>query len=414
MSDAGHTSYDEVPTTGYPFSQTHPDRLETVPRLLGVGAAPADRCRVLELGCTDGGNLIPMAVSLPGSSFHGIDLSGRQIAAARKIIQALELENIEVRHLDIAQVGGDFGTFDYIICHGVYSWVPARSRAISCESAVVPESARRGLRQLQHLSRLAYSRNDPRHDVLPHQAVQRPERPSPASPEAARVPGQVVCRTDRAVRHVATRRIAGSEPGVDSYVLHEHLEEVNEPLYFYQFVERATARRLQYLGEADLAAMAPTNFPPEVRDVLQMMATDVAHLEQYMDFVRNRTFRQTLLCHEGIRLSPRLRVEDLAGFYVASPARPVAERPDLHSLSPEQFRTPGGSVISVSQPISKAAMLDLSEKWPRDVSVAELGQCAWQRLSGRASSQGATEAEELQIMGQSLVSAYTAARARGL
>ncbi len=161
MSDATHTSYDEVPYEGYPFPQTHPDRLATVARLLGVGAAPAESCRVLELGCTDGGNLIPMAASLPHSSFLGIDLSGRQIAAARKIIQALALENIEVRHLDIADVGDDFGTFDYIICHGVYSWVPAPIQDEVLRICAVPEPARRGLRQLQHLSRLAPPRNDP-------------------------------------------------------------------------------------------------------------------------------------------------------------------------------------------------------------------------------------------------------------
>jgi methyltransferase-like protein len=133
-----------------------------------------------------------------------------------------------------------------------------------------------------------------------------------------------------------------------------------------------------------------------------------------MDFLRNRTFRQTLLCHAGIPLSPRLRVEDLARFYVASLARPVAERLDLDSQSPEQFRTPGGLVISVSQPISKAAMFHLSEIWPRYVSVVELRQCARQRLSGRSSSQGAAEADELQILGQFLVSAYTAASRPGI
>jgi methyltransferase-like protein len=142
-----------------------------------------------------------------------------------------------------------------------------------------------------------------------------------------------------------------------------------------------------------------------------MMATDVVHLEQYMDFLRNRTFRQTLLCHEEIRLSPRLRVEDLARFYIASPARPVAERLDLDTQSPEQFRTPGGLVVSVSQPISKAALLHLLEIWPRYVSVVELRQCARQRLGGR---HGAALAEELQILGQFLVSAYTAASRPGI
>jgi tRNA G46 methylase TrmB len=83
------TSYDEVPYESYPFPQTHPDRLVTVATLLGMRPAPVGRCRVLELGCAAGGNLIPMALTLPESSFVGIDLSGRQIADGRKIIEAL-------------------------------------------------------------------------------------------------------------------------------------------------------------------------------------------------------------------------------------------------------------------------------------------------------------------------------------
>jgi methyltransferase-like protein len=70
--------------------------------------------------------------------------------------------------------------------------------------------------------------------------------------------------------------------------------------------------------------------------------------------------------------------------------------------------------MSVSQPISKAAMLHLSETWPSYVSVVELRRYARQRLSSRSSSQAATEAEELQILGECLVSAYTAASRPGI
>src|SRR5262249_10589850 len=64
-ADRPATSYDEVPYESYPFSQTHPDRLATVATLFGMRPAPVDRCRVLELGCAAGGNLIPMALALP-------------------------------------------------------------------------------------------------------------------------------------------------------------------------------------------------------------------------------------------------------------------------------------------------------------------------------------------------------------
>src|SRR5262245_62555163 len=95
-ADRPATSYDEVPYESFPFAQTHPDRLATVATLFGMQPAPADRCRVLELGCAAGGNLIPMAVALPQSSFLGIDLSGRQVADGQKVVGALGLTNIEL------------------------------------------------------------------------------------------------------------------------------------------------------------------------------------------------------------------------------------------------------------------------------------------------------------------------------
>src|SRR5262249_18767962 len=86
------TSYDEVPYPSVPFPQTHPDRPATVATLLGLNPVPADRCRVLELGCASGGNLIPLAYGLPDSTFLGIDLSSEQIAQGQKTVQALGLQ----------------------------------------------------------------------------------------------------------------------------------------------------------------------------------------------------------------------------------------------------------------------------------------------------------------------------------
>src|SRR5262249_13699905 len=106
-------------------AQTHPDRLATVATLFGMRPAAVDCCRVLELGCAAGGNLIPMAQALPGSSFLGIDLSARQVAEGAKVVAALGLTNVALRRQRILDVDESWGTFDYILCHGVSSWVPA-------------------------------------------------------------------------------------------------------------------------------------------------------------------------------------------------------------------------------------------------------------------------------------------------
>ena len=119
------TGYDRVPYPGHPFAQTHPDRLATVATLFGLRPAPPDACRVLELGCGDGGNLVPMAYGLPGTTFSGIDLAGRAIERARRLASALGLDNVRFEHADLTAARGEF---DYVIAHGVYSWIEPTAR----------------------------------------------------------------------------------------------------------------------------------------------------------------------------------------------------------------------------------------------------------------------------------------------
>src|SRR5262249_55133698 len=71
---------------------------------------------------------LPMAVELPGARFLGIDLSRRQVDDGRAIVEALGLRNVELETVSLMDVDDAFGRFDYIICHGVYSWVPAEAR----------------------------------------------------------------------------------------------------------------------------------------------------------------------------------------------------------------------------------------------------------------------------------------------
>src|SRR4051812_16703911 len=115
--------YDEIPYEAHSVTNSHPDRVATVARLFGLKPKRIDRCRVLELGCATGANLIPMAERHPGSTFVGIDYSIRQIETGRDAVARLGLTNVDLKHLSIMDAGAELGKFDYIIAHGVYSWV---------------------------------------------------------------------------------------------------------------------------------------------------------------------------------------------------------------------------------------------------------------------------------------------------
>ncbi|MEY4159483.1 MAG: hypothetical protein RLZZ136_104, partial [Pseudomonadota bacterium] len=116
--------YDLLPYESKPFPQSQPARLGGLAKLFGLEAAPLENARVLELGCASGGNLIPHAVRYPGATFVGVDLARSHVAAGRARIERLGLSNAEILCQSFTEIGEDLGAFDYIICHGVHSWVP--------------------------------------------------------------------------------------------------------------------------------------------------------------------------------------------------------------------------------------------------------------------------------------------------
>lgn len=135
-------AYDEFPYESKPFEGSHPNRPAAVGGLYGMRTAPPDRCRVLELGCASGGNLLPMAAYLPGSEFVGVDLSAVQIEAAQRAAAMAWLANVRFHAASIADITPDFGRFDYVVAHGVYSWVPplVRDKLLAvCAANLAPE-----------------------------------------------------------------------------------------------------------------------------------------------------------------------------------------------------------------------------------------------------------------------------------
>src|SRR5437762_1595533 len=134
--------YDAVSYPGYAHAQTHPDRLSTIAALFGMTPGPSERCRVLEVGCGDGHNLIGMASALPESTFVGFDLAGQPIASGREMLERLGLKNVTLTQQDLMSLTPDIGSFDYVIAHGFYAWVPSpvQDRLLTlCREVLAPQ-----------------------------------------------------------------------------------------------------------------------------------------------------------------------------------------------------------------------------------------------------------------------------------
>lgn len=413
MPEAQLTSYDVVPYESYPYAQTHPDRLATVAALLGLKPAPVGRCRVLELGCAAGGNLLPMAVALPESRFLGIDLSARQVAEGQATLEALGLTNVELWHLSILDVDDRMGEFDYVICHGVYSWVPSpvQEKILDvCQRSLAPN----GVAYISYNTYPGWHMRGMIRDMMAYHARQFVE-PAVRIQQARNLldfMARSVSQENSPFSLLLKSEVEAIRQSRDAYLFHEHLEECNEPVYFYQFAERASAHGLRFLGEVELAAMVPGNNPPEVESVLRMLAPDLLHMEQYMDFLRNRMFRQTLLCHRHHTPNYSLRPEQLRAFHVASPVKPVSDQSDIHSSAYLKFQGADGLTVDSCEPIVKAALLHLSELWPRSVPFDMLRAAARTRLSGESPLDDDALTRDTQVLGHNLLSFYASASTR--
>ena len=349
--------YDEVLYAGHPFAQTHPNRLGTIARLFGMNPAPPRACSVLELGCGDGGNLLPMAYTLPGSRFLGIDASRRGLERGTALATALGIGNLELRHLDLLAADAGLGTFDYIVAHGVYSWTPpeVRERLLAiCREHLAPQG-------VAYISYAAYPGAHVKtmvSDMLKHHArgFTEPERQI----EQARALLSFLSNArpeDDAYSLLLRQEIDRLAARDGNTIFHDELSRYNQPFYFHEFAASAAAHSLQYLGEADFFEMQDCGQTAEATAMLRRLATNLIDREQYLDFLKCRRFRQTLLCHAGVPLDRHLQSARMREFSIAAPRAPQNDQ--------------AGSPVS-SHPIAGALLAVTGEAWPAALSFPEL------------------------------------------
>jgi methyltransferase-like protein/SAM-dependent methyltransferase len=405
MSDALQASYDELAYQSFPFAQTHPDRLATLGWLFGLTPAPIERCRVLEIGCSSGGNLIPVAATLPQSEFVGIDFSAGEIDDGKADVAALSLGNVRLMQMDIKDFGDEFGTFDYVVAHGVYSWVSndVQDKLLAiCARQLSPV----GIAYVSYNTLPGWRMRGAVREAMRYHTRQFSDAKTRVAQARAMLDFLAESlHDDTSAYGVMLREEAERvRQQADFYIFHDYLEEVNEPLYFHQFVERAACQGLRYLAEADFKSMLAGELAPQVVQTLSRIAPDLLQREQFMDFLRNQAFRQTLLVHEGATLTRKLSPQRIFGLRISTRARPVREAPDEGSGTPEHFRAPDGSGLTTQRPLTKAAMMALAHRSPAAIAFDELCALAHGRLGAR----GAVATDQRDALASDLMQCFAA------
>jgi SAM-dependent methyltransferase len=406
MSAGASTAYDTVVYPSRCYPQTHPDRLATLATLFGMWPAPVENCRVLELGCGDGGNLLAMAFALPGSAFVGVDLAPSAIARANDEARALGLANIEFHCADLLDWSPPGGAFDYVIAHGLISWVPdaVRLRVFElCRDRLAP----RGVAYVSYNALPGWHIRGMLREMMLFHAQHFPD-PAQKMAQAKAflrllLAGHATENAYTAVVKTEAQRIL--DRGADALLFHDDLAEINRPFCLHEFAALAGQHGLQFLAEADFFEMQDSIFGPPVVDALRQLGGNVVLKEQYLDFLKCRRFRQTLLCREDVPLSRELKPGVVRQFLIASQAKPESPSPDLSAGAVVGF-TRAGATMQVDEPLTKAAMLELLAAWPRALPFGELVAAARRRL-GQAPAEDSDGGGER--LAEAMLAAYAAA-----
>jgi hypothetical protein len=361
-------AYDEIAYPPGAFSQTHPDRLAAHAMLFGLKPTPVDTCSVLEIGAGDGSNLIPMALGAPHGRFVGFDLAAAPVERGLADIEALGLKNIRLFRADILDVDLGDDTFDYIIAHGVYSWVPPHVR--DAMMGLVRRRLAPGGVAFVSFNALpgGYVRLAIREELLfsARDAVGRPARMDAALSrlQAWEAPAAEQSPFRRAMAEEAAQAKARPPNGV----VHDELSDAYHPVYLRDFARGAAENGMQILAEADPREIGEWFLPAGISDGATF---DLVGRAQEADFARVNFFRQLLLTHADANLVRRPRAEFVAAMHVSSAARRVAE--NRYECEGASFTLADGQLAEV---LGRLAAI-----WPATAPVAELGLDAGRQLA---------------------------------
>lgn len=368
-------SYDETPYTSNAFPFTAPGHLHAVAHLYGLAAPLPSGARVLELGCAAGGNLLPFVLAHPNSKAVGIDLSPQQIASGQLLIDQLKIDNLKLLAMSITDIDASLGKFDYIICHGVFSWVPPEVRdAILrvCRENLNPN----GIAYISYNTYPGWKASDIVRDamLLNSYAAQSPQEKLGRAKQMLNLlehglwdGNPMKSALARAAQQVAKQS--------NDYLAHEYLEAVNSPCYFLEFVAAIQQSGMVYLTDAEPQSTFPSTFGPNVVEQLRTLDVEATRemREQYLDFAVGRQFRKSLIIHaeEASKLLDNPEATHFRSMYFAAKIESVSAKNPGRSAERAYLLAPGNTLTTES-PALIAVLERLKDAWPASVPFADL------------------------------------------
>lgn len=386
MTDGSRRLEDEYDALAFPNApqlKTHPDNMATLAALFGVAAPPIEHCRVLELGCGSGDNLLAMAMNMPVSHYVGVDLSRVHLDRGRDVAKRLGLRNIQFEHADITTLDPDkLGTFDYIICHGVFSWVPPdvqdailwlAGETLSPNGVFyLSYNAYPGWHLLNMLRQMLLHDAPP--NASPQERVRRARNTLGILRAAASLPyNSVGAALGEKMSHLQSQS--------DGYLFHEYLTEHNEGFWFEEVVRRAGQHGMQYLANAVPETMEASNFGHAIANAVAA-CPDRVSAQQRLNMALGTPFNSTLFCRAEHDVRRTFAATTIESLYYDGWLHPDPSEGDVHESEHVTVTSSTGIAAKVTGADLRTALGVLARARPCNVHFDVIYDAVKQSVPG--------------------------------
>lgn len=332
-----------------------------------------------ELGCGDGANLLPLAFYNHEATFIGIDSCAAAIHCVQEGVSRLGLENIHFVQEDVRTLEqSDFRSSDYIIAHGLYSWVPKKARQAIlnfCQNSLTPS----GLAYISYNAQPEWSMRSLVRDTLLRAPSVREAAVEHQAARAVEVATQLLedlPSRDYDFGALFAEELARVRDGNLGYVFHEYLAEINEGFWLRDFVAHAQEHGLDYVADAQDFRWEG-QIPQALRCSLAERDLDPIEQEEMADLLCHRHFRASILCRTDAPRQSMTPLEILQTAFIGTSLCAESDPFDLTEGKAETFCRDHGAKITLDASITKAAILLLAHQWPEGIRFESL----WQRAS---------------------------------
>lgn len=295
-------TYDELLYKSKPFNFSVPIYLQSLSTLLGLNVADSKKCSFLELGSSFGGNILSQALFNSESKFVGIDLSEEQVKIGNEIIEYIGLDNIKLYNKNILDIDENFGKFDYITAHGVYSWVPdvVKDKILEILKTNLNEN---GIGYISYNTYPGWKKGSFLREMMLYANKYHENLPLAEKVERSKEIVNRILELSSTFSNIKDEE-KSFKSFVDQvfkkdnyYLAHEFLEVFNDPLYLHEFVDRVRNKGLEYVSDVNLKlSFISQNSNDFIEKIHALTLGDRIIKEQCIDYIIGTNFRKSLVC----------------------------------------------------------------------------------------------------------------------